>query len=189
VAAAAARQLSDAGAALEGAFTSEGISLRWRFPMLPGSPHSGWSRSTGDSTVRQCTQIARATLAVGALTTARRHLVWLLALQAMARGDAAAAETSSAGQRPADPGSPAGARTEVCTEPHLVRLGSLRGTRRWLMLRSATAEQRGSRNPGVASIAATAWHAAGCGYDDPGDLRSPSSSSTADTPDRASLRP
>src|SRR6266568_3668351 len=121
-------QLSDAGAALEGAFTAEGINLALAIPDAAGlaalglvAIHTGDQRLSG-----RCTQIARATLAVGAFDDARRHLVWRLALAARdeALADAAVSD----------------------------------------------AEQRASRNPGVASIAATASHARGLRYDDPDDL-------------------
>src|SRR5260370_14966761 len=86
-------QLSDAGAALEGAFAAEAINLALAIPDAAGlaalglvAIHTGDQRLSG-----KCAQIARATLAVGAVDDPRRHLVWLLALQAMARGDAAAA--------------------------------------------------------------------------------------------------
>src|SRR5712691_4919503 len=86
-------QLSDAGAALEGAFAAEGISLALAIPDAAGLTALGQvAIHTGDQRLSaKCTQIARATLAVGAFDDARRHLVWLLALQAMARGDATAA--------------------------------------------------------------------------------------------------
>src|SRR5712691_2020703 len=97
-------QLSDAGAALEGAFTAEGINLALAIPDAAGLAALGQvAIHTGDQRLSaKCTQIARATLAVGAFDDARRHLVWLLARQGMARGDAEAArdELRAGGGRP-----------------------------------------------------------------------------------------
>jgi DNA-binding CsgD family transcriptional regulator len=168
-------QLSDAGAALEGAFTAEGINLALAIPDAAGlaalglvAIHTGDQRLSG-----RCTQIARATLAVGAFDDARRHLVWLLALQAMARGDATAArdELRAGSDQPTRAVLPVLAR-EVCTEPHLVRLALAAHDETLADDAVSDAEQRGRRNPGVASIAATASHARGLRCDDPGDLRS-----------------
>ena len=166
-------QLPDAGAALEGAFTAEGINLALAIPDAAGlaalglvAIHTGDQRLSG-----RCTQIARATLAVGAFDDARRHLVWLLALQAMARGDAAAArdELRAGSDPPTEAVLPVLAR-EVCTEPHLVRLALAARDEALADAAVSDAEQRGRRNPGVASIAATASHARGLRYDDPDDL-------------------
>src|SRR6266568_4382858 len=167
-------QLPDAGAALEGAFTAEGINLALAIPDVAGLTALGLvAIRTGDQRLSgRCTQIARATLAVGAFDDARRHLVWLLALQALARGDAEAArdELRAGSDPPTEAVLPVLAR-EVCTEPHLVRLAL--GARDEALADAAVsdAEQRGRRNPGVASIAATASHARGLRYDDPEDLR------------------
>src|SRR6266436_3357580 len=118
-------QLPDAGAALEGAFTAEGINLALAIPDAAGLAALGLVQiHTGDQRLSgRCTQIARATLAVGAFDDARRHLVWLLALQAMARGDATAArdELRAGSDQPTGAVLPVLAR-EVCTEPQLVRL-------------------------------------------------------------------
>jgi DNA-binding CsgD family transcriptional regulator len=166
-------QLSDAGAALEGAFAAEGITLALAIPDAAGLAALGLvAMHTGDQRLSgKCTQIARATLAVEAFDDARRHLVWLLALQAMARGDAAAArgELGAGSREPTGAVLPVLAR-EVCTEPHLVRLAlavqdeALADAAVW------DAEQRAARNPAVASIAATASHARGLRYGDPDDL-------------------
>src|SRR6266566_3729277 len=166
-------QLSDAGAALEGAFAAEGINLALAIPDAAGLAAPGLvAIHTGDQRLSgKCAQIARATLAVGAFDDARRHLVWLLALQAMARGDAAAArdELRAGSDQPTGAGLPVLAR-EVCTEPQLVRLAL--AARDEVLADSAVsdAEQRGRRNPGVASIAATASHARGLRHEDPDDL-------------------
>jgi DNA-binding CsgD family transcriptional regulator len=166
-------QLSDAGAALEGAFAAESIDLALAIPDAAGlaalglvAIHTGGQRLSGN-----CAQIARATLAVGAFDDARRHLVWLLALQAMARGDAVAArdELRAGGGELTGAGLPVLAR-EVCTEPHLVRLALAAGDKALADAAVSDAEQRAGRNPDVASIAATASHARGLRYDDPDDL-------------------
>src|SRR5258706_15636933 len=72
-------QLSDAGAALEGAFTAEGISLALAIPDAAGlaalglvAIHTGDQRLSG-----RCTQIPRATLALGAVDDAPPHLASL----------------------------------------------------------------------------------------------------------------
>jgi DNA-binding CsgD family transcriptional regulator len=166
-------QLSAAGAALEGAFTAEGTNLALAIPDAAGlaalgvvAIHTGDQRLAG-----RCTQIARATLAVGAFDDARRHLVWLLALQAMARSDATGAlkELRAGSDQPTEAVLPVLAR-DVCTEPHLVRLALAARDDALADGAVSDAEKRGSRNPGVASIAATASHARGLRYDEPGDL-------------------
>ena len=166
-------QLSDAGAALEGAFAAEGISLALAIPDAAGLTALGQvAIHTGDQRLSaKCTQIARATLAVGAFDDARRHLVWLLALQAMARGDAAAArdELRAGSDQPTGAVLPVLAR-EVCTEPHLVRLAVAARDGALADAAVSDAEQRARRNPDVASIAATASHARGLHHDDPDDL-------------------
>src|SRR6266571_437829 len=166
-------QLSDAGAALEGAFAAEGTSLALAIPDAAGltalglvAIHTGDQRLSG-----KCTQTARATLAVGAFDDARRNLVWLLALQALARGDATAArdELRAGSDQPTRAVLPVLAR-EVCTEPHLVRLALAARDEALADSAVSDAEQRAGRNPGVASIAATASHARGLRYGDPDDL-------------------
>jgi DNA-binding CsgD family transcriptional regulator len=166
-------RLSDAGAALEGAFAAEGINLALAIPDAAGlaalglvAIHTGDQRLSG-----KCAEIARATLAVRAFDDARRHLVWLLALQTMARGDAAAArdELRAGGGEPTGALLPVLAR-EVCTEPHLVRLALAAGDDALADAAVSDAEQRAGRNPGVASIAATASHARGLRHGDPDDL-------------------
>ena len=121
--------------------------------MLPGLPHSGWSPShTGDQQLSgRCAQIARATLAVGTFDDAWRHLVWLLALQAMARGDAKAPrdELRAGSDQPTRAVLPVLAR-EVCTEPHLVRLALAAGDGARADTAVSDAEQRG-RDDGLDS--------------------------------------
>src|SRR5258706_4083563 len=151
-------QLSDAGAALEGAFAAEGITLALAIPDAAGlvalgqvAIHTGDQRLSG-----KCAEIARATLAVEAFDNARRHLVWLLALQAMARGDAAAArdELRAGNSEPGGAVLPVLAR-EVCTEPHHVRLALAAGDSALADNAVSDAEQRARRNPRDASIAST----------------------------------
>jgi DNA-binding CsgD family transcriptional regulator len=98
--------------------------------------------------------------------------VWLLARQAMARGDATAArdELRAGSDQPTRAVLPVLAR-EVCTEPQLVRLALAARDEALADAAVSDAEQRGRRNPGVASIAATALHARGLRSDDPEDLR------------------
>ncbi len=162
-------QLSDAGAALEGAFASAGFDLALAIPDTAGlaalgqvAIHTGDQQLTG-----RCAQSARASLAAGAFDDGRRHLVWLLALQGMARGDAAAARDVLRPAKDEPPGSllPVLART-VCTEPHLVRLARAAGDQPLADTAVNDAVQRATRNPGVAAIAATASHARGLRDDD-----------------------
>jgi DNA-binding CsgD family transcriptional regulator len=89
----------------------------------------------------------------------------------MARGDAVAArdELRAGGGELTGAGLPVLAR-EVCTEPHLVRLALAAGDKALADAAVSDAEQRAGRNPGVASIAATAAHARGLRYGDPDDL-------------------
>jgi DNA-binding CsgD family transcriptional regulator len=168
-------QLTDAGAALEGAFASAGFDLALAIPDAAGLLALGQvAIHTGDQQLtRRCTQIARATLAAKAFDNARRHVVWLLALQAMARGDAAAARDvlRPGGNEP--PGSllPVLART-ICTEPHLVRLALATGDQPLADDAVRDAVQRAALNPQVAAIAATAAHARGLRDDDLGQLSS-----------------
>jgi DNA-binding CsgD family transcriptional regulator len=165
--------LSDAGAALEGAFAAAGTDLALAIPDAAGLAALGLvAIHTGDQRLSQkCTQIARATLAVGAFDDARRHLVWLLALQAMARGDAAAArdELRAGSAEPTRAVLPVLAR-EICTEPRLVRLALGAHDEALADAAVSDAKQRAARNPGVATIAATAAHACGLRYSDPDDL-------------------
>jgi DNA-binding CsgD family transcriptional regulator len=167
-------QLSDAGAALEGAFEAEGINLALAIPDAAGLAALGLvAIHTGDQRLSsKCTQIARATLAVEAFDDARRHLVWLLALQAMARGDATAAreQLNAGGGELTGALLPVLAR-EVGTEPHLVRLALAAGDERLADAAVSDAEQRAAHNPGVTSIVATASHARGLRYGDPDDLK------------------
>jgi DNA-binding CsgD family transcriptional regulator len=157
-------QLSDAGAALEGAFASAGLELALAIPDAAGLAALGEvAIHTGDRQLaRRCAAIGRRTLAVRAFDNGRRQVVWLLALQAMARGDATAARDVLRAGTDEPPGSllPVLARP-VCTEPHLVRLALAVGDQPLADLAVGDADDRARLNPDIAAIGATAAHARG----------------------------
>jgi DNA-binding CsgD family transcriptional regulator len=111
--------------------------------------------------------MARETLAIGAFDDARRHIAWLLALQAMSRGDPASGchELRSAEYGGQVPLLPVLAR-QVGVEPQLVRL-ALAAQDEVLADRAVReAEERASLNPAVGAITASAAHARGLRHDD-----------------------
>jgi DNA-binding CsgD family transcriptional regulator len=126
---------------------------------------------TGNERLSQkCTQIARATLAVDTADTFR-HLVWLLALQAMARGDATAARSEVVALRGDAEMSvlPLLAR-DVSGESELVRLALAAHDDPLAESALRDAEERARLNPGVASSAAAAAHCRGLLHDDANEL-------------------
>jgi len=150
--------LSDAGAALEGALAVEATPAP--LAILPDAVgllalarvaiHTG-----SEGLAQRCTGIARATLAVDTADT-RRHLVWLLALQALARGDAKTARDELAAL--ADGGGcvlPLLARDVGC-EPELARIAVGSDDADLAEAAISSAEDRARCNPGVLSTAAAA---------------------------------
>jgi DNA-binding CsgD family transcriptional regulator len=169
-------RLADAGVVLEGAFMGEGLDLALALPDAAGLAALGQvAVHTADTRLaRKCTQIARATLAAGAYDDARRHVVWMLAQQAMAQGDAVRArrELHAVTHGPGDAGVdvlPVLART-VGTEPHLVRLALAAGDAGLAEHAAAQAADRDRRNPGSPAIAGIAAHCRGLLDGDPAEL-------------------
>jgi DNA-binding CsgD family transcriptional regulator len=167
-------RLSDARAALEGAFASQGYELALAIPDAAGLLALGQiAVHTGDQPLtRRCADLASASLAAGNCDDARRHLVWLLALQGMAHGDARAArlrlrpdakESSSALL-------PVLAR-QVGAEVQLVRLALAAGDEELADRAVHEATERAVRNTDVAALVATAAHAQGLRRSDGPRLR------------------
>jgi DNA-binding CsgD family transcriptional regulator len=97
----------------------------------------------------------------------RRHALWLLALVAMASGDAPAARAHLCGMGEAErlsllPLSP----VDVTDEVRLARIALAAGDDELAAAARASADERASLNPGVASIAGTAAHVRGLIDDD-----------------------
>jgi DNA-binding CsgD family transcriptional regulator len=167
-------QLCDAGAALEGAFAAAGIELALAIPDAAGLCALGQvAIHTGDTRLsRRCAELARATLSAGAFDDGRRHVVWLLALQAMARGDPAAAreELRPAPGEPPEVLLPVLARV-VGSEPQLVRLALAAGDRPLANRAVHEAAHRTQLNPDNLAINGVAMHARGLRDDALHDLR------------------
>ncbi len=167
-------RLTDAVAALDGAFSAEGLEVALALPDATGLAALGIAAiHTGDRHLAgKCAQIARATLAARAFDDGRRHVTWLLARQALARGDAAAARAELRAAGPSDDLDvlPRLSR-DVTTEPHLVRLALAAGDAALAAAAVAGAEERARRNPGVAAIAASAAHSRGLRDGDPDQVR------------------
>jgi DNA-binding CsgD family transcriptional regulator len=167
-------RLSDAGAALEGAFTSEGLDVATALPDAAGLAALGLvAIHTDDARLsRKCAQIARATLAVGADDEATRQVVWLLALLAMARGDAMAARRELLDGRGGDGTSllPVLSR-DVSSEVRLARLGLAAGDDELVDLAVGEADRRARRNADAAGIQGVAAHVRGLRRGDPEQLR------------------
>jgi DNA-binding CsgD family transcriptional regulator/tetratricopeptide (TPR) repeat protein len=157
-------RVSDAGAVLEGALAAEGIVLAMAIPDAAGVLALGRvAMHTGnDRLAQKCAEIARATLAMGAHDNARRHLVWLLALQAMARDEAplARSEFAALGDDAGTSVLPVLAR-DVGNEPQLVRLALAAQDKALAQAAVNDADERARLNPSVASIVATAAHSRG----------------------------
>jgi DNA-binding CsgD family transcriptional regulator len=165
-------RVSDAGAALEGAFEAAGIDLALALPDAAGLVALGRvAIHTGNGGLfKKCAQIARATLAVEAFDDARRHLLWLLAVQAMSRGNAPEARAAlRTDEAHTTVPLPVLAR-EVGAESQLVRVAVACGDDSLADAAVGDAEARATLNPGVAAIVAAASHARGLRQDDPGEL-------------------
>jgi DNA-binding CsgD family transcriptional regulator/tetratricopeptide (TPR) repeat protein len=161
-----AGQLHDAGAALEGVFADGQMDCPVTIPDAAGALALGRiAIHTGDprQSLRSA-KIARATLRVDH-SDARRQVMWLLALQAMARGEPAAAR-AELGE---DARLPVLAR-DVCDEPQLVRLALAASDISLAERALEVAEHRARSNPGIPLIAGAAAHARGLLHADAGEL-------------------
>jgi DNA-binding CsgD family transcriptional regulator len=156
-------RLADATAALEGRFTTEdahlvvgvhdaaGVGALGRVALHTGDRHQS----------RQTAAIARAMLEQSA-PSVRRHAAWLLALQAVAEGDATGArawlcvlgEEERTSILPLQP-------MDITDDAHLVRIAVAAEDHELAQSSVAAAERRSELNPDVRSIAATAAHARG----------------------------
>lgn len=155
--------LEDAGAILDGQFSPEtddrfigtldaaGIVALGRIAL-----------HRGDRRLQQRTARLARDLLEESTPNHRRLSVWLLALQAMASGDVAAAHgwlCALGSQQRASilPVFPA----DVTDEPHLIRIALAAGDRALAEVAAAQAERRAQLNPDVATIVAVAAHARG----------------------------
>jgi DNA-binding CsgD family transcriptional regulator/tetratricopeptide (TPR) repeat protein len=166
-------RITDASAALEGVFTDEHITCPVTIPDAAGALALGRiAIHTGDEgqSIR-CAEIARTGLRVER-TDASRQLTWMLALQAMARGepDVARAELGAGANDANTSILPLLAR-DVGDEPQLVRLAIAAHDDDLARLAVAKAEERERLHPGVSLIAASAAHARGLSSDDVTELK------------------
>jgi DNA-binding CsgD family transcriptional regulator len=165
-------RIADASAVLEGVFDDESINCPVTIPDAAGALalariaiHTG-----NESLSLRCTKMARAALEVDR-SDARRQVTWLLAIQAMARGepDAARHELGSLGDLARPSILPMLAR-DVCDDPQLVRLALAARDADMAHDAAEAAEERARLNPDVALIGAVAAHARGLLRDDLTDL-------------------
>jgi DNA-binding CsgD family transcriptional regulator len=165
-------RISDASAALEGVFTDEQITCPVTIPDAAGALALGRiAIHTGDERQSiRCAEIARAGLQVDR-TDASRQLTWMLALQALARGEPDVARGELAAANDANPSILPLLARDVCDEPQLVRLAIAAQDEELAKMAVAMAEERERLNPGVNLIAATAAHARGLFSDDLTELR------------------
>jgi DNA-binding CsgD family transcriptional regulator len=168
-------QLADAGAVLEGAIASASVDLVLAIPDAAGLLALGQiALHTGDEQLtRRCTGIARATLAARAYDDSRRHITWLLALQALARGDPAGARDELRAAVEEGPAVllPVLAR-QLGVEPQLVRLALAAGDRPLADRAVREAEERARLNSAIAAAAGSAAHARGLRNNDVDELSS-----------------
>ena len=127
--------------------------------------HMGNERET-----RRATHVASRLLSYE-IPGVRRHALWLLALVAMASGDAAAARAHLCGMGEAErlsllPLSP----VDVTDEVRLARIAVAAGDAELAAAARTSAEGRASLNPAVASVAGTAAHVRGLIGDDVAEL-------------------
>jgi DNA-binding CsgD family transcriptional regulator len=166
-------QLADAGAVLEGAIASSSVDLALAIPDAAGLLALGQvALHTGDEHLtRRCTDIARATIAAEAYDDGRRQIAWLLALQALARGDAAKARDEL---RPAPEESPTVLlpvlARQIGAEPQLVRLALAARDPALADRAVQEAEERARLNPDIAAAVASAAHARGLRNEDLDEL-------------------
>jgi DNA-binding CsgD family transcriptional regulator len=156
-------RLDDAGAILEGQFSAE-TGDRF-FGALDAAGIVALGRVAlhqGNGRVQQRTARLARGLLEDATPNFRREAAWLLALQAMATGDRAAAHgwlcAMGDDQRTAIlPLFP----IDVTDEPQLVRMALAAGDEELAEVTAAQADRRAQLNPSVATIVATAAHARG----------------------------
>lgn len=159
-----AGRIADAQAALEGVLLDGVIPSPLPIPpdaagllaLARAAIHTG-----DEQQAQRCTEIARETLAVD-FSDGRRQLTWLLALQAMARHDAAGVRSAFAllGEQARESVLPLLAR-DTCDEPQLVRAALLTRDDALADDAVATAERRAAVNPEVPTLVAAAAHARG----------------------------
>jgi DNA-binding CsgD family transcriptional regulator len=168
-----AGRLADTSAVLEDRFSVEGaeaiVGVQDAAALLAfgrAALHRGNERET-----RQATEIASNLLTYD-VPGVKRQAMWLLALGAMATGDASAAHAHlcAMGERerlsvlPLFP-------LDVTDEIHLARIALGAGDTELAVAARASAERRARLNPEVSSIAGTAAHVRGLADDDAEELR------------------
>jgi DNA-binding CsgD family transcriptional regulator/tetratricopeptide (TPR) repeat protein len=164
-------RLADTSAILEDRFGVEGaesMGLQDAAALVAlgrAALHMGNERET-----RRATHVASHLLSYE-VPGVRRHALWLLAVVAMASGDAAAARAHLCGMGEAErlsllPLSP----VDVTDEVRLARIALAAGDDELAAAARASADGRAGLNPGVASIAGTAAHVRGLIDDDVAQL-------------------
>jgi DNA-binding CsgD family transcriptional regulator len=156
-------QLDDAGAILDGQFSPEtGDRFIGALDAAGIVALGKVALHQGDGRLQQRTADLARGLLEGSTPNNRRQAAWLLALQAMAIGDAATSHgwLSSLGEDermsilPLFP-------IDVTDEPQLVRIALAAGDEELAEVAAAQANRRAQLNPSVATIVATAAHAGG----------------------------
>jgi DNA-binding CsgD family transcriptional regulator len=156
-------RLADAGAILEGQFSPEtGDRFLGALDAAGIVALGRVALHQGNGRLQQRTARLARVLLEDATPNFRREATWLLALQAMAAGDPAAAhrrlcalgEDQRLAILPLFP-------IDVTDEPQLVRIALAAGDDELAEVAAAQAERRAQRNPRVATIVATAAHARG----------------------------
>jgi DNA-binding CsgD family transcriptional regulator/predicted negative regulator of RcsB-dependent stress response len=164
-------RLADTSAILEDRFGVEGahsMGLQDAAALVAlgrAALHTGNERET-----RRATHVASRLLSYE-VPGVRRHALWLLALVAMASGDAPAARAHICGMGEVErlsllPLSP----VDVTDEVRLARIALAAGDGELAVAARASADGRASLNPGVASIVGTAAHVRGLIDDDLAEL-------------------
>jgi DNA-binding CsgD family transcriptional regulator len=165
-------QVADASAVLEERFTVEGVEsivgVQDAAALLAfgrAALHRGDERDT-----RRATELA-SRLLTSEVPGVKRQAMWLLALVAMAGGDAAGARAHLCGLGEEErlsllPLFP----HDVTDEVHLTRIALALGDDELAAAARSSSEGRARLNPGVASIAGTAAHVRGLIDDDAGEL-------------------
>jgi DNA-binding CsgD family transcriptional regulator len=156
-------RLPDAAAILEGQFSPEEGNRHESILDVAGVVALGRvALHVGDARLQRMTAAFGRGLVDQGPPSFRRQAVWLLALQAMAAGDALGAgrwlralgEEERKAILPLFP-------MEVTDDPHLVRIAIAADDHELAMSAVAAAERRFELNPGVRTIAGTAAHARG----------------------------
>jgi len=165
-------QLADAAAALEGRFTPEEAHLVVSVLDADGVVVLGRvALHTADQRQTELTSAVAQGMLKSGVPGVERHAAWLLALQAMARGDPGQARRwlTAAGEEerlsvfplfPLDP----------TDDPQLVRIAVASGDRELAESAAAAAERRHELNPGAPAVQACAAHARGLLTGDAGAL-------------------